>query len=466
MQFKVPYKPYLFVPCREDSEYKTIHGDNVARMDFDNIWDARKFIKEFKDVDGMTIYGMQNFVYPYIFDNFPGEIQYDEKLINVVGLDIETDAEGEFSKPEDATKEITLITLSNNGSTITFGCKPFDPSGLKNATYIPCLNEQDLLLKFLDYWTKGKYSPDVVTGWNTDVYDIPYLVNRIARVLGEDYSKKLSPWEIIESRTFVNDFGQDSTVYTLVGIVSLDYLQLYKKFAFTPQESYSLDHVCFMELGERKVDYAEYGSLYGLQVGNWDLYCTYNIRDVTLVDQLDDKLKLIDLVFAIAYSGKFNLEDAFGTVRPWDAIIHHYLLEQKIVVPPMNIQSVARSIMGGYVKDPVVGMHKWIVSFDVTSLYPHIIMGYNISPDTYIGRSSKQYSVEQLLASQVDTVDLVERDVTLTANGFNFARDREGFIPALSRIFFESRAAYKKQMKTEEDKLRLIETEMERRGLL
>lgn len=463
---KVAYKPYLFVPSKTETQYQTIHGKPVGRVDFDSVWEARKFIRDYKDVDGMTIYGMQNFVYTYIFDNFPGELKYDEQLINVVGIDIEVDARGKFASPDTAENEVTLITLNNRGSTMTFGCKPFDASVLQDATYIQCLDERDLLIRFLDCWNGGKYAPDVVTGYNINVYDIPYLYNRICRILGEDYANKLSPWGIIDSKTFTNPFGKEQTTYNLVGIVSLDYIELYKKFAFTPQESYGLDHVCFMELGERKTDYGEYGSLAGLQEGNWDLYCRYNVRDTQLVYMLDEKLKLIDLVFAIGYEGKFNFEDAFGTVRAWDVIIHHYLLEQNIVIPPHNYNNTSRNIIGGYVKDPHVGMHDWVVSFDVTSLYPHIIMGYNISPEMYAGRNPNFYSMEQLLSSDFDNEDLKTRDVSLTANGLNFKRDKEGFIPALSRKFFESRDNYKNLKRETEFEIEEIEVELSERGLL
>lgn len=291
---KETYKPYLFVPSQTPTEYKTIHGKHVGRIDFDNVWEARKFVKDYKDVDGMTIYGMQNYVYTYIFDNFPGEIQYDADLINKVGIDIEVDAKGKFASPETAENEITLITLNNRGSTLTLGCKPWDNSNVPNSTYIQCLNEQDMLLKFLDYWGAGKWCPDVVTGYNIDVYDIPYLYNRICRILGEELANKLSPWGIIESKTFTNDFGKEQTTYNLVGIVALDYLNLYKKFAFTPQESYSLDHVCFMELGEKKTDYSEYGSLYGLQVGKVQIDESVNTitqRKAKLMDKIEKILQ-------------------------------------------------------------------------------------------------------------------------------------------------------------------------------
>lgn len=438
---KVPYKPYLFVPSQTKTEYKTVDGKYVGRVDFDSIWEARQFCRDYKDVDGMTIYGMQNFVYPFIFDHFPGDIEYEPDLINVVSLDIETDAEGSFPDIDLADKEVTLITLGNRGNTITFGYQPYEVQN-ETETYIQCLDERDLLLRFLDCWNGGKYAPDVITGWNIDFFDVPYLVNRITRILGEDYAKKLSPWELLEQRT-VEIMGREHQVFTPVGITALDYQQLYKKFGYSIQESYSLDHIAFVELGQKKLDYSEYGSLAGLQKGNWQLYTEYNIRDVLLVDRLDAKLKLIELVFAMAYDGKFNYQDSFTTVRAWDAIIHNYLLEQNVVIPPVNVPEVGRKIAGGYVKEPQVGLHNWVMSFDLESLYPKIMMGYNISPEMFVGRNPIQYTTEQLLNAQVDSEDLRQRNVTLTANGLNFSREKEGFIPALQRKFFESRKHFK-----------------------
>jgi DNA polymerase elongation subunit (family B) len=296
------------------------------------------------------------------------------------------DADQGFPDITTADKEITAITMKKNDMYIVLGCGEFVTDNEK-IKYIRCKDEHELLLKFLDVWRSKWFSPDLITGWNVEGFDIPYIVNRIRRVLGHNMAKKLSPWEILEERT-IQFMGREQQVFIPVGISTLDYLQLYKKFSFTNQESYRLDHIAFVELGERKMDYSEYDSLFGLYKNDFQKFIEYNIKDVDLVDRLDEKLKLIEQVFAIAYDGKVNYQDAFTSVRMWDVIIHNYLLNQRIVVPQLRVGNKDGQIIGAYVKDPKKGMHKWVVSFDLNSLYPHIIMQYNISPETYIGHVS------------------------------------------------------------------------------
>lgn len=267
---KVPYSPYLFVPAGKDVEtkYRTLDGRAVGRMDFDTIKEARRFVSDYKDVDGMPIYGMTNFQYTYIYDNYKGMIDYDPAIVSVVGIDIEVDILSSTGFPDiqEAANEITLITISRNGKKAVFGCGEYAVHD-DNIKYYKCKDEYSLLTAFIEVWNSAEFSPDIVTGWNIEFFDVPYLVNRIIRVLGEFYAKKLSPWNFLTTTTIENR-GQTNQVYTPVGITVLDYMHLYKKFAFKQQESYSLDHICEDELGEKKLDTSEYGGLAGLQSGN------------------------------------------------------------------------------------------------------------------------------------------------------------------------------------------------------
>lgn len=711
IQRQIPYKPYLFVPTPKESKYATLEGRGVGRVDFDSIREARDFLNQYKDVDGMPIYGLNNFIYTFIYDNYAGEIQYDPQDVSVVSIDIEVDIANDKGFPDIqlADNEITLITMSRNGKMVTLGCKPYESKD-PNVQYYHCKDETHLLQCFIELWNSPSFSPDIVTGWNCvnvnsyisckegllqlkdigsstpllgrelvavapvtlkeeyitelknghristsadhrlsvkyrkkgysvkfenglytvdeiskmlndhdvflpqylhtggeginisdeelylagllytdgtlwqnnstvtiyntdqsiidqvtkftsgstpsytknnfkpcyrmywqprkeildlvyhnrekqlnvtklsqltknqfakflsgiidgdgsviqgvpsfcdynnsrdawqalfswfgvtttitqntyritsellldcaavhklgpytwqdytrektpskklkqffndnelwvgidsiinthnvvemqdietsdnhfimqgcrvhncEFFDIPYIINRIMRVLGKSQARKLSPWGFL-SENKLEIMGREQQTWNIVGINILDYMQLYKKFAYTIQESYSLDHIAFQELGERKLDYGEYGSLAGLQVGNWERYVDYNIRDTLLVDRLDDKLKLIELVFAMAYDAKVNYQDTFTTVRAWDIIIHNYLLERGTVVHQISVPERDRGILGGYVKDPQVGMHKWVVSLDLNSLYPSIIQQYNISAETHV----------------------------------------------------------------------------------
>lgn len=450
---RVPYKPYLFVPSRNDSKFRTLNGRMVDRVDFPSVKEARDFIAQYKDVEGMPIYGLNKFQYMYIYDNYKGEIMYDPSLLSVVSLDIEVDISGDKGFPDirQANNEITLITISRNGKKAVFGCQPFVNNEPENVTYYHCADEHALLKSFVEMWNSVEYSPDIVTGWNIEFFDMPYILNRIQRVLGDRYVKEMSPWGIVNSREVARQGGREgefNQVWDIVGVTTLDYMQLYKKFAYTLQESYSLDYVCEQELGEKKTDYSEYGTLADLQVKNWQLYTEYNIRDVELVDKLDDKLKLIELVCAMAYDAKVNYIDTFTTVGLWDIIIHNYLLDRNYVIHQLKVSKSDRSIMGGYVKDPQVGQHKWVVSLDLNSLYPHIIMQYNISPETYKGKFPGSYDVDKLLDGYLKGhIDyLKSNNLTVTANMCQFSRDKAGFLPSIMKKMYDDRVVYKNQM--------------------
>lgn len=449
VQRKIPYKPYLFIPTKKASKYKTLDGIPVGRIDFESMKEARDFCKDYKDVEGMPIFGLNNYTYTYIFDTYHGDIPYDPSLISVVSIDIECDiANGQgFPDIQKADNEITLITISRNGIKTVFGCGNYVVHG-PNIKYYKCKDELHLLRCFIEIWNSSQYSPDIITGWNIEFFDIPYTINRIKKVLGDYEAKKLSPWQMLHESK-IDVMGHEQQSYEIVGIASLDYLQLYKKFAYTQQESYSLDNVAFEELGARKLDYGEYGSLGVLQVKNWQMYTEYNIRDVELVDMLEDKLKLIELAMAMAYDAKINFQDTFTTVRPWDIIIHNYLLERNIVIPQFKKSFDTRRIVGGYVKDPHVGMHNWVVSFDLNSLYPHLIMQYNISPEAYKGRAPFHYSIDDMLDRALDKHKdyLTDNKLAITANMCVFSHEKQGFLPALMQRMYEIRKVFQSEMK-------------------
>jgi len=442
------YKPYLFVTSKhQTSKYKTIHGDLVDRIDFDSISDAREFQNNYDDVSNFRIYGQNSWTYNYLFDTFPGEIKYDPATISVCSIDIETrvGAEDIATSIQTTPNEVTAITISRAGKKTVLGCGVFkteDP----NIRYIQCRDEHHLLQAFLEVWASAEYNPDVVTGWNVEFFDIPYLVGRIIRILGEDAANKLSPWGIIRPYE-VEIKGKTVTSYELRGVTVLDYLALYKKFTYSNQESYRLDHIASVELGQNKIDYRDegYAGLNDLYERNFQRFIEYNIHDVTLVDMLEDKMKLIELVFTIAYLAKVNYTDTLASVKIWEVIIHNYLMEQNTVVNSNKKSNTMLDFAGGYVKDVQPGMHKWVMSLDLDSLYPHLIMQYNISPDTFVKRVSSFYSIEDLL-DKTKLLDKLEPEYSHTANGCLYRKDKKGFLPALMESMYADRSAFKKQM--------------------
>lgn len=239
-------------------------------------------------------------------------------------------------------------------------------------------------------------------------------------------------------------------IHIPAGIAVLDYMEMYKKYRYQPRESYSLEFICQEELKIGKLDYSEYASLHELMVKNPQKYIEYNIIDCERVNQLDDKLKYFNLLFTVAYTAHINYNDAFATTRPWDAIIHSYLMERKIVVPIMNPTGSVNQIVGGFVKDPTPNRYKWVVSFDVTSLYPHLIMMFNISPETFLTVLSG-FDPEACLAGALDKAELRSKlegeAACITASGAVYDTSFTGFLAALMEEFFDKRAEYNKAKK-------------------
>jgi DNA polymerase elongation subunit (family B) len=474
IQHSIPYQPYIFEPNKVykernvDTPYRTLKGEPVYKREFDSIFDARDYIKRYKEITNKTLYGLTNFTYTFIRDHYAGDVDYDPKLISIVTIDIEVSSEGGFPDIATADKPVTAITLGKNGQLVVLGLKDYKPK-TDNVTYLKCKNEEDLLDKFLRIWQSKQFAPDVVTGWNVEMFDIPYLVNRIRRQIGDQSSRRLSPWNILDTKQ-VEIMGKEYTFYIPLGINILDYLQVYKKFSFSQQESYKLDHIAKIELGEQKLDYSEYESLHDLYERNFERFIDYNIHDVVLVERLEDKLKFLEQIFAIAYDGKVNFQDAFTSVRMWDIIIHNYLLDRGIVVPLKDKGEKDESIVGAYVKDPQVGKHDWVVSFDLNSLYPHLIMQYNISPETLSGHISN-ISIENILNGSLNDPgirnQLEAQNLTIAASGCLFDRDYQGFLSALMEKMYNDRVKYKNQMldakkRYEKNKVYEIEKEIAR----
>ena len=451
---KIDYFPTFFVNSKTKTEHTTIRGEYVSELRPGNIREARDFLKQYEEVDGFVVYGNNKYEYTFIADHFQDDVLWDMANINVTNIDIEVGSENGFPEPEQAIEPITAITFKNNqGKFIVMGCGKFN-NHRDDVWYIQCRDEIELIKRFIDEWAADY--PDIVTGWNVEGFDIPYLVNRIRNVLGEEATKRLSPWNIVNERRVVTMRNNEQQIYDVLGIACLDYIALYKKFApeGKSQESYRLDAIAHSEIGERKLSYEEYGNLHTLYKDNYQLFIEYNIRDVELVERIDDKLKLIELALTLAYDSKTNM-DAFSQVRMWDAIIYNHLRKKNIVLDPIVKHSKDAAYEGAFVKDPLLGMHKWVASFDLNSLYPHLIMQYNISPDTIV--EPKEYtnehrkilgnriSVDSLLNMDVDLVCLTNLNCTVTPNGQFFTKERHGFLPEIMETMYNDRSAYKKK---------------------
>ena len=440
---RFPFDPVLFVPSKEDSKWRTIHGDPVKLKQFGSNGEMRDFIQKYRDVENFKYYGMEDPVIQFIHRNFNG-VKHDPNKIKVCYLDIEVDTTGGYPNMDTADKEITAITMLYDDVTFALGYGDYTPNDSK-VKYIKCKHEHDLIRKFLKIWNSTSFCPDVVTGWNIEFFDIPYMYVRIARILDEEHAKQLSPWKMLNTRT-MEMFGREHTAYYPVGISVLDYINMYKKFVavLKPQESYKLDHIAWVELEENKLDYSDYGSLHKLASENHQMFMEYNVRDCELVKRLDDKLKLLDLCYTIAFSSGVNLESSLGTVQQWDAAIHNYLIDQCVVIPKKVKNAGDRKPVGAFVKEPVPGKYDWVTSFDLTSLYPHIIMQYNIGPDTYVKQAPKDFTAEQIIAGEHK--DYVDPDCSFAGNSCMYTNAKQSFLSQLMKKLFNDRKAVKKEM--------------------
>ena len=396
---RIEYSPSLYVPSKRITHITSLDGDYLDQKIFGGIREARDYIKQFDGVSsGVKIYGNSAFEYAYIGENHKGMVDWDEEKILTAVVDIEVGSENGFPDPYEANEPITAICITYlHGPTYVFGCGIYEKQG--EEIYVKCKDEYTLCKRFMELW-KLK-TPDTITGWNTKFFDIPYLVNRFRKILGEDETKKLSPWNnIYERKTTIN--GRELIEYKISGLASLDYIELYKWYApgGKSQESYRLDAIAQVELGEGKISYDEYDNLYSLYRLNFQKFIEYNIKDVQLIIRLEDKLKLLELAYTLAYDTKTNYEDVFAQTRMWDALTYNRLLEDNIIVPPKVHKEKDGMFEGAYVKEVQVGLHDYIASFDLNSLYPHLMMQYSISPENLVERSyiedRKQKLIQEL----------------------------------------------------------------------
>ena len=436
---KIRYEPTLFDLVSQPTGYKTLDGKHVKPNKFDSITEAKDWYDLHKK-QGL-VFGNTQYNYCYIGDEFPNDIPWDKDQLCIVTIDIEVECENGFPNPKDAAEPMLSITMKNhqNKKIIVWGLHEFQ-NHRDDVDYRLCKDEADLLFKFLDTWSM--IEPDVITGWNTEFFDIPYLCNRIAKILGGEMVDKLSPWGKVHERE-VYQMGRKQQVYNIYGVAALDFFDLYRKFTYTNQERYTLDHIAFVELGERK-DGNPYETFKEWYQKDYQSFIEYNIQDVEIVDKLEDKMRLIELCLTMAYDGKVNFTDVLGSVRYWDIVIYNYLRKKNIVIPQKTEHKKVEKFEGAYVKDPQVGMHKWVMSFDLNSLYPHLIMQYNISPETLVngGTDMVEGMVDKILDGKIKN----DTEYCMTPNGAFFRKDVRGFLPELMENMYNDRVKYKKLM--------------------
>ena len=440
---RIKYKPTMYLKSKkQNTTWKSLDGVPVDPMQFSSMSELREFQKTYRDVPDFKLYGNERHIPAFIQGQFPNEIPYDRRLIDIASLDIETSFGDGFPEIDNPVNEILTIALKSSKDEIyrVWGLKGYDEetSQLKHLKieYRQFRDEASMLESFIEYWSSPENTPDIITGWNTRFFDIPYMVSRMVFLLGEERVRNLSPWRKIE-RKDIRVQGNIRTTFDISGIQHLDYMELFKKFAYTygNQESYSLNHISSVVLGEKKLDYSEVGSLRDLYDADYQMFVDYNIKDVELIERMEDKLGLITLVMTMAYLGGVNYQDTLGTCAIWDSIIFRRLARSKIATIPSE-EKTSEAFPGGYVKEPQVGMHDWVMSFDLNSLYPNIIVQYNMSPETILDMSGAEGAT--------------------ASNGAVFSKAKKGIIPEIVEELYAKRVTVKNEMLDAKTKLESI----------
>lgn len=459
---KVPYKPSLFTHTLGESKYKDIYGKYVAKKTFETLYDANQQMKRNKEL-GIETLGMDDYKLAYLSDTYPGVIDYDSSKVRVCNFDIEVTSPIGFPEPSQAMHPIDAITHYDSVDDkfyvfdlidscygkveewdITKASLPESLGGdevpqhiLDRVVYMPFTDEKDMLMEYLNLFIQKP--PVIITGWNVAVFDIPYVYMRMSNILGQNVANRLSPINRVQSKTFITMYGDEKLEVSIAGISTLDYIELYKKFSFTTQASYSLDYISESELGVGKLEYD--GPIHKLRESNHQRYISYNIIDVERVLQIDDKRKFIDLCLSIGYYSKMQLQSVFSPIKTWDAILFNSLKEDNLVIPE-NISHVVQPYPGAFVKTPTPGAYKYILSFDLTSLYPSIIRQVNVSPETLIG----QFNVAQM-SEYIDGTAPRPSDVySCSPSGWMYDKEKEGILPLEVTKVFNQRKDWKNKM--------------------
>jgi len=447
------FEPTLYISTRDsEADYHSLIGNKPLKAKkFESINETREFIEQYKDVTGFDLCGSANFVQQFIQEKYPDEVKFDMNQINICSYDIEYDSTDGFADINEAEKVITsisykssksktyhLLTLKDYDKSLTeTGIDPEDIQHMKFDT------EENLLRRFIQIWSYDY--PDIITGWNVEYFDIMYTITRIIRLLGIESAKKLSPWGMIKKKTRVIYNKQQST-YQISGVSVIDYMDAFKKFGYKygTQSSYKLDNIAHTVLGEKKIDYTEYGSLAQLYEENPQKFLDYSLKDTYLIQRMEDESGLLSLVLTMAYSGGVNYEEAFGTVGIWESILYRKLMSKKLV-PIVKTSSGGElgDLVGGYVKDVTPGMVDWIVSIDLDSLYPHLMLQYNMSPETHLPDMRQNVTIDMVLDGMYTNTN---PEYSICANGACFSNSKLGIIPEIITEYYATRKAVKQEM--------------------
>jgi DNA polymerase elongation subunit (family B) len=531
----VPFQPSLFFRADSDEEgthRSLVHGYPLKRKVYDSLNEHYQAERRYKDIGGV-IYGDLAPNYQFIAENYDEAKTFDISQLRLIYLDIETEFEpGVFPDPETVQFEVLTISMydSRLDQYYVLGvgdAKSQDFSEIQytvsdkgenkneyvagNVHFERLKNERALLKRFIDLWCSDDY-PDMVVGWNSEKFDIPYLVQRIGKVLGGAAAKKLSPFGKVSSRMKKEEIKpgwyDEYLAVTIDGVNCIDYMKFYKKNVLVPRRSYSLDEIAWAEIGANKLKYNyKYSNLMELHNNDYVTFCRYNIIDVDLMIKINRRRRVLELIAGQAYMAGVNFEDTFSPIKRWDAKLYRRLLLENVVVEPKIVhdkrpeghgvseprlkafidsrddklldvmETFVTSIedekyrnkpsTGGFVMVPKPGLSKNVVSFDLNSLYPFIIILMNMGVETlYIPGIYEPAPIRKFIKERYggDEDRFLKERCTQAPNNVYFWRDHNSIFTRVLIEHYELRASIRKTVRDKEELQKRVRDELRRRG--
>jgi DNA polymerase elongation subunit (family B) len=450
---KLPYKPTLYVESQEklDNPFKSLLNPDLTlkEMRFESIPEAREFVKKFTGVMKIHGYAPNRFEYDFIAQAFPTVSEVLLEDLQAIGFDIETKVgvNGPSGVPDPylALEEITHIAFQNHKTekVTSYTTAKISMRNEDGVEYTVFKKEEDLLEAIICYIERE--DPDIIYGFYSDGFDMPYIVNRIRNVLGVKALNRLSPFGEVKEREYeVN--GKIITEYTIVGRTHFDTQAMYKKFVLTKREKYSLDALAKIELGVGKLEnpcstFKEFCE----SEEHIDLFARYNVIDTKRLTELDKKCGLLSLGVSLAYLMKANFSDVFSPVKYWECYIMSILRNENAFVEVVRQENHGTAIPGAYVEEPIPGFYDWVVSIDATALYPSIMKGLNLSPETFVGMMP-DVNVQAMLDGKTYRDFEIDDEYTMAANGAMFHKKFTGIVPRLVDNVLVGRKIAKNEM--------------------
>lgn len=454
IKVETTFEPYFYIESNK-GEAISIYGTKLQKKTFRSQYDRFKYIK---DTNLKRVFENLPATQQYLVDTFWKDNEtpeFSQHPIKVMFLDIEVYAPDDFPHANQAAAPVNVITIFDSLSRkyYTWGIKDFTPTD-PDVKYIKCTSEKDIFIKFIEYF-QSDY-PDILTGWNSEFFDIPYIINRCTKILGEEYTKRLSPANNVYSRSIKGQFGIEQIRWYIDGVSLIDYLDVYKRFTPGVRESYKLASIAETELGEGKVDFGTM-NLATLADTDWKTFIEYNIQDVRLLTKLEDKLKYSELIRMLAYVGLTSFEAAMGSLSVINGATAVRARYRNQKIPSFIRDEEEGKNPGAYVGEPLSGFQQNIISFDANSLYPNVMISLNMSPETKIGVIEERTETEiklrhvngkQFTLPVAKFTQFVEKEnIAISKAEVLFTQKKKGVMPEILDYYYDKRQDIKKTLK-------------------